>query len=163
MTLSTDVQAAHVAALDFWIALSDDEADEAILARVTPSARRTLAGLVGLARYIREELLGIELESIGLLGTFDQIEQRAGGLLRFRFSRAGRFARLVGSGDPSPIWRLDLEQHEGRWLVDPIRTGGGALLEMLSISRSMLGRGGRSTSWPLRRTCSARMLGRSHS
>lgn len=117
-----EVRAAWAAAWAFWRALQDDEEDEAFLERLSPDARAYLAetpGGVGTEASGIRGVLDVELATIALLGTRPTIELYEGPICRFWFLPTGPIGLRIEPGVDYVSWRLDLELHDGRWLVHP--------------------------------------------
>jgi len=91
-----------------------------------------------IASRIRSHL-GTEFENDGLPGLADKAELLEGGELRLIYPVVG-IARPMHEGVPILVWRIELVQDEGQWLVDPLRRHDRPTIETIDLGPLFGGR-----------------------
>lgn len=132
--MTEEYRPALQAAWSFWYALAADEDDVALLARLSPDAcaHREEVASGSVAEDVRG-FLQIERATIGLLGAYSKIELYAGPIVRIRFAPTGPIGTRLEPGATVEFWRLDLELHDGQWLVHPLRRDRGPMVGMIEL------------------------------
>lgn len=121
-----------------------DYADDArLLDGMTPDARahfdRIDAVRVSGLTYIPpiawkvRQVMGLEAATVPLLQLLATVHLFPGPVCRFRYMPGVPVGGVTVGGEPS--WHLDLESHDGRWLVDPRGLDRGPMVGTAIIGR----------------------------